>query len=293
MIPEIEYIKETELDLALQHLASDKKVIPFAGGTDVLIELRKSKNPFDRKALLDVKGLGLNDIYIHSDTVIIGAASTHTEVEDNEIIKSKLPVLTKASSLIGSKQIRNRGTIGGNIINASPCADTVPALLLYDAQIVIRSLSEDRTVPLSEFITSPYETVLQKDELVTEIRAFPVAEDYGWGYYKLGRRGAVNISRMTVAALMKVDGEGKINEIRVSAGSVFPITSRISDVEKMLVGEKPKAEIFRRAGEIAAEKMIETSGRRWSTPYKESVVKELIVRVLNEAYSRCKNDDLS
>ncbi|PJA26508.1 MAG: molybdopterin dehydrogenase [candidate division Zixibacteria bacterium CG_4_9_14_3_um_filter_46_8] len=288
MIPQIEYYLEADLDQALKRLASSRKVFPLAGGTDLIINLRKYPNPFDNIAVLDIKGLGFNNIYEHEDYIAIGAATTHTQIEQSDLIRAKLPVLAKAASVIGSRQIRNRGTIGGNIVNASPCADTVPALLLYNAQLVIKSASEGRVISISDFIIEPYKTVLRENELIAEIRVYPASENAGWSYFKLGRRGAVNISRMTLACALTIGGDGKICEVRISAGSVFPITSRIPRLEKELMGQHCSGKLFGDAGDFVAKQMMEVSGNRWSTPYKEPVVRNLVGEVLSEAHSRCK-----
>ncbi|MCP4631350.1 MAG: hypothetical protein GY855_00380 [candidate division Zixibacteria bacterium] len=288
MIPQVEYLLVDDIEKALSYLSSDRKVIPFAGGTDLLIELRKRKNPFESVILIDTKNLGIDRIKSEEESVVIGASATHSSIEDDELIKTKLPVLSCAASQIGSKQIRNRGTIGGNIINAAPCADSVPALLLYNTNVVLKSYQKERTISLAELITGPYRTLREDNELLTEIRTFPVDPKSGWSYFKLGRRNAVNISRMTVACLISIGDDGNISDARIAAGSVFPITSRILKVEQFLYGEKPSKQVFIQAGKIASEQMIEITGNRWSTPFKKPVLENLIYCCLNEAFNRCE-----
>jgi carbon-monoxide dehydrogenase medium subunit/xanthine dehydrogenase FAD-binding subunit len=208
---------------------------------------------------------------------------THTAISSSPLIAESLPALARASSLVGSRQIRNRGTVGGNIANASPCADTVPALLLYDAEVVLMSAAGTRRVPLSQFVLGPYKTALGPGEILHSIACKKDSGRVGWSYIKLGRRQAVNISRMTLAVTLESGSGNKIMSARISAGSVFPASSRMPRVEKMLIGEAPSRELYHRAAETAAELMIEESGPRWSTPYKKPVLIALLTRALEEA----------
>jgi CO/xanthine dehydrogenase FAD-binding subunit len=199
------------------------------------------------------------------------------------LIKEKLPLLYRATGLVGSWQIRNRGTVGGNIINASPCADSVPALLNYDAELVLLSQKGKRTINLNEFTLGPYKTHIKPDELLYSIRCKKQTASSGYSYVKLGRRQAVNISRMTLAATIAKDKNNIITNATIAGGSIFPAPSRMPEIETLLNCQKASYELFEDAANLAAELMIKESGVRWSTPYKKPVLVGLVQRALCEA----------
>jgi CO/xanthine dehydrogenase FAD-binding subunit len=278
MLNVLYYTRPRCLAEALELAASDE-LTPIAGGTDVIPELRHGVP----KRLLDTKGLGLDYVKVDGGMVEVGACVTHSRLADDASVKSELPLLSRAAGLVGTRQIRNRGTIGGNIANASPCADTVPALLSYEAEVLLVSRSGERRVPLEQFILAPYSTVRKPDELLRSIvckRSRPGAR---LSFVKLGRRGAVNISRMTLAVHAEMGPDGVVSEIRLSAGSVLPVPSRLKDIENLLRGKPATRESFKEAGAAAAEFMIGASGVRWSTPYKGPVLTGLVERALSEA----------
>ena len=267
-----------ELSVALNRGVSQSLFI--AGGTDVLVESRQSyftppQTLIDLSYLDDLKGIEENDGFIR-----IGALATHTEILQNPLIRQYAPLLAEACAQVGSQQIRNRGTLGGNICNASPCADTVPPLLALEAEVEIFGPDKTRRLPMEEFFVKPYRTVLQKNEALTAVYFPPLPAGYGSAFYKLGRRKALAISRINMAAVLKTDDSGLIKEVRLAPGSVFPVWKRVSAAENFLLGKKAGEENFQKAGEITAQEMIKISGRRWSTPYKEPVVAALVKRVL-------------
>jgi len=266
------------LDEALALISRDV-YRPIAGGTDLIPQLR-----FDNAArILDIRYSGMNYIKEHEDEIEIGAACTHALLSHNPIIHKYIPLVGKAASLVGSQQIRNRGTVGGNIVNASPCADTVPALLIYDAEVVLISAKGQRRMKLAEFIERPYVTSRAHDELLSHIACKKNAVSTGYSFLKLGRRQAVNISRMTVAVSLQKDSSDEIRDVRISGGSVFPVPSRMKELEEMLEGQTISKKLFEDAGEFASELMIKESGYRWSTPYKQPVLAGLIERALTES----------
>jgi CO/xanthine dehydrogenase FAD-binding subunit len=272
------YYSPQNLDDALSLMVSGEFVL-IAGGTDLLPALRRCESA----NLMDVRNLGLDFIKFDNGYLEIGAAVTHAQLSENAKFINALPLLAKACSLVGSQQIRNRGTIGGNIVNASPCADTVPALLNCDAEINLISKGATRTIKLREFILEPYLTIKKPSELLYSVKCKLPESNTGFSYIKLGRRQAVNISRMTLAVNLLKDENDAIKTVRIAAGSVFPVTARMPEVERFLIGESPSKKLFEEAGNLAAELMIKESGVRWSTPYKMPVLTGLLTRALNEA----------
>lgn len=272
------YHSPLNLNDALSLMASGE-FVPIAGGTDLLPALRRS----DSVNLMDIRNLKLDFVRFDNGYVEIGAGVTHAKLSEDVKIINALPLLAKACSLVGSQQIRNRGTIGGNIVNASPCADTVPALLNYDAEIILMSKGATRNIKLNEFIFEPYLTIRKPAELLYSIRCKLPENNAGFSYIKLGRRQAVNISRMTLAVSLSKDNYNVIKIVCIAAGSVFPVTARMTEIENYLLGQKPSRKLFKEAGKLAAELMIRESGVRWSTPYKKPVLTGLVIKALNEA----------
>jgi CO/xanthine dehydrogenase FAD-binding subunit len=281
MISVLEYIRPEGIDEALNRIGSGEYT-PIAGGTDLVCQLRDGRP----RKIIDLAGLGLDYIRDDGTAIEIGSMATHTDVAGDPQISKWLPALARASSMVGSNQIRNRGTIGGNIANASPCADTVSALLLYDSEVVLLSARGKRAVPISQFVTGPYQTSLKSGEIIHSIICKKEDPRAGWSYIKLGRRQAVNISRMTLAASIALNHDGAIESARISAGSVFPAPSRMESIENFITGHIPSRDLFSEAARLAADLMIEQSGRRWSTPYKEPVLIALLSRAIEKACNR-------
>jgi xanthine dehydrogenase FAD-binding subunit len=251
----------------------------IAGGTDVIPQMRHTQS----RQLLDISKLGLNFIKENDNTIEIGAMATHTLLNTNPLIQQFLPLLSTACGLVGSWQIRNRGTVGGNIVNASPCADSAPAMLIYNAKVVLLSSQGQRSVNLSEFIKKPYMTEITSKELLHSFVCQKADPSAGNSFFKLGRRQAVNISRMTVAVSVVKDDSSKITSARIAVGSVFPTPSRVADLENKLQGQSVSIALFEEVANLAADMMIKTSGVRWSTPYKKPVLIGLMRRALINA----------
>jgi CO/xanthine dehydrogenase FAD-binding subunit len=276
-----EYIAPKDIMEACKLLAEfniDAQIL--AGGTDVLIELHKpsAKPPkviIDISRLLELKGIEEFD-----NSVSIKPLTTHTDIFQSKIVQQFAPLLRQAVSAIGSPQIRNRGTIGGNIINAAACADTVPPLMALGATVKLQSLEGERIVPIIDFFVKPYQTIAAKNELLTEIRFPKLLDSMKSTFVKLGRRNALAISRLSVAAILQKNNSGLIQEARIVPGAAFPKWQRMTEAEKLLIGQKPSKKLFVEAGKRVSEAMISFTGRRWSTEYKEPVIAVLVRRAL-------------
>jgi CO/xanthine dehydrogenase FAD-binding subunit len=268
----------TEACTLLNKFGDDAQIL--AGGTDVLIELRKSsvKTP---KAIIDIRCLNeLKGISETESEIIVKPLTTHTELGSSPIIKKHARLLHIAANVIGSPQIRNRGTIGGNIMNAATCADTVPPLMALNATIKLQSTTGERTISMADFFVKPYVTTAARQELLTEIRFPKLLSNTKSSFIKLGRRNALAISRLSVAAILQKSDSGFIQEARIVPGAAFPKWQRITEAEQLLIGQKPSKELFAEAGKKVSEVMISFTGRRWSTEYKEPVIAVLVRRAL-------------
>ena len=254
----------------------------IAGGTDLIIALREEKLPNYLEIIIDISNLGeLNYIKEEGKYIRIGAGVRHAEVANNGLIKKYAPILSMAASVVGSPQIRNKGTIAGNIITASPAADTIPVLIVLDSILVIRKGKEKRKMYLKDIFNGANKVNLESDEIVGEIYFEKLPLVTKSDFIKLARRNAVDKSRMNIAVAAQQNKNKEIIDIRISVGSLTPIPGRFKDAEDLLLGEIPTQDLIQKAGEKIAEEMINKSGYRWSTEYKEPVVKSLIGRVLN------------
>ena len=288
MISPIKYFRPKNLNDAWEILGTIKNALILAGGTDLLVGLRKKPNS-EEQFLIDLNSiLELKKIEQDDSTIKIGAAVTHSQIIKSQIIQKTAPLLLEAVSSIGSVQIRNRGTIGGNICNASPCADSTPALLALDAEVEIQAQSKTRVLKLTDFFSYPYKTILKKNEIVTYFIVPKSSQKTGSAFLKLGRRNAMSIARMNVAVQIGINENDEINFSRITAGSILPTTARIEKAEQVLLGEKPSEQLFLEAGNLVAEEMIRVTGRRWSTEYKEPVIKILVKRALMKSWERMK-----
>ena len=266
--------------LALQEAAGS--AMPYAGGTDVMIHLRERTEHMrqvrllvDLSALPELRGIALEDGKIR-----LGAMTTHSEAAASPLLGAHAPFLCDAASTVGSTQIRNTGTIGGNVCNGSPAADTVTPLVALDAQAVVRSLSGTRIVPVTALYGRGGMT-LAPGELVTEF-LFDSYALWQTAFLKLGRRKALAISRMNVAAALLIENNC-ITSARIAPGCVFRTPDRVRAAESSLLGQTPSKALFAQAGVLASEEMIQRTGVRWSTEYKKPVLEALVERALLKA----------
>ena len=255
----------------------------IAGGTDLVIGLRNGDHI--PQFIIDITRIEeLQKIEEKNGTISIGAAVTHSEIGSSPLIKKYARVLSDAASKIGSPQIRNLGTIGGNIINASPAADTIPPLLVLNAIGRVASREGEKEVPLSQLFKGPYETNLKPHELLVQIRFPKHPSDMRSSFVRLARRDAMAIARVSVAILLQMGKrKNKIEDIRIAVGSVTPTPQRMSEAEAFLMGKSPDEEALKRASLKVSETMIHRSGVRPSTSYKRPVVGALFMRAMRKA----------
>ncbi len=255
----------------------------IAGGTDLLVQMHEKDARFKNlDRVVDITKLTAELRYIREDEtrVYIGALATHTDLETSSLIQKYLPCLGVASGTVGSPQIRNRGTIGGSICNASPASDPLPALILADAQAEITGCGGSRSLPLSALYKDKGELDLQPGELVSGFWFPKLPEDTKTCFVKLGRRKALAIARLNVAAALRLCASGEICEARIAPGCIFTAPTRVTSAEKLLLGQKPSPEVFEQAGAEVAEEMIRRTGVRWSTEYKKPAVAAVVYDAL-------------
>ncbi len=281
-----QFFTANSIDSALALLAEhgDSAVLT-AGSTDVMVALRAGNLSSKKTCLIDISRIpALSFIRKSGKWIEIGSGTTHALVSADPLVRSSSLILGEASHSVGSPQIRNRATIGGNIITAAQCADTIPALLALDAELVLRDTKgSERILPIRDFFPSAKKTAIRNDELLISIRYAPL-DDSGWkgSYYKLIRRAAVAKSRLNFATLVRRSAKGIIEEARISIGSTIPAPGRFGPAEEVLVGNKPSAELVSAAAAACVDFIIKKAGKRWSSEYKEPVVRNVMRRELEK-----------
>src|SRR5437870_7825539 len=214
---------------------------PFAGGTDLMVLLEAGKLPHQN--YLNIWKLPeLRGIEVTSTFVSLGALTTTSEVQNHEILRKEFPMLCQAAKETGGIAIQNRGTLGGNIVNASPAADSPPALLAYDAELELVSRQGARWVPYHGFHTGYKEMNIRPDELLARIRLPRTTRGRKQYYRKVGTRKAQAISKVCIAALAQINDD-RIDDARIAFGSVAPIPLRCTRTEGVLQGQKLDREI--------------------------------------------------
>lgn len=239
-VPNYQLATPQSLADALTKLASEPGVWkPFAGGTDLMVLLEAGKlthrNYLNIWNLDELRGIQANDNYI-----TLGALTTYTEIQADPILLNEFPMLCQAAGETGGLAIQNRGTLGGNIVNASPAADSPPALLAYDAEVELVSTQGSRWLPYQGFHTGYKQMLIRPDELLTRIRLPRNTTGAKHYYRKVGTRKAQAISKVCFAATGRTNN-GLIEHARVVVGSVAPIIVRCLQTESALRGQKPDA----------------------------------------------------
>ena len=273
--------RASTLDCALKlaHGYGEKAAF-VAGATDVLVKARE-KDCYADRHMIDISDISsLKEIKIADGRIHIGALATHAQISKDEIIQKHAQVLALACAEVGSPQIRNKGTLGGNIANSSPAADSFAALAVLNATVVIESAAGQHCMPFSEVITGPYKNKLQPEEIITEIIVDCLSEDYRHAFYKVGRRNALAISRLTAAGVLQKDSSGAVKDVRLALGSVFPTPVVFSEITSPVIGKVPSSDDIARIAEKLSEKIPEIAGIRPSTRYKQPVAGNVIERVL-------------
>ena len=280
-----EYRAPGSLNGALEMLrdaGESAKII--AGGTDLLPGLRQgATNP---KLLIDLRFVSLNQIKLDNNGICLGASVTHSQLLKSATVKAQFPALATACSEIGSPPIRNRGTLGGNLVQASPAADTAPPLLAYDAQVVLVRLGSKRTVPLIDFFTGPGKTVKREDEILTEIWLPFMPRRTASEFMKLGKRKAMAIAVASVTVRLTQHSNGHISEARIALGSVAPMPLRARAAEAMIEGNTITRSLITEAAQKSREQASPISDIRASADYRQRMVEVLTRRGLTSAWRK-------
>jgi CO/xanthine dehydrogenase FAD-binding subunit len=274
-IPSYALVSPGKLGEALSLLASEPGVWqPFAGGTDLMVLLESGK--LSHKNYLNIWNLAeLRGITATTDHLTLGALTTYTEVQSNPILCEEFPMLCQAASETGGLAIQNRGTLGGNIANASPAADSPPALLAYNAELELLSVRGSRWVPYQTFHTGYKKMIMEPDELLARVRLPRLWPDLHHYYRKVGTRKAQAISKVCLAATARVY-EGTVDKVRIAFGSIAPIPLRCVKTEDALRGTRLDAGIIEKAKAELAREIVPIDDIRSTKNYRLRVSLNLL-----------------
>jgi len=253
---------------------------PFAGGTDLMVLLEAGKLPQNNYVnianLKELRGIEVSD-----DTVTLGALTTYTEVRAHPILREEFPMLVQAARETGGIAIQNRGTLGGNIVNASPAADSPPALLAYDAELELISKPGVRRIPYSRFHNAYKQMDLRPDELLRAIRLPRMGDRFQY-YRKVGTRKAQAISKVCFAGVMRIV-DGRIAHLRIALGSVAPIPIRCEKTERSLHNQPLNSEAIKLGASTMSSEIVPIDDIRSTRDYRLRVSLNLLQDFLARA----------
>ncbi len=281
-----DYYAPKGLDEAIDIFAEyGERASALAGGTDLVLFMESGR--LKPELVVEIPscppfvGLEMVDSQIR-----IGSRTTMRELETSPTVCLQISVLAEAASVVGSLQIRNMATIGGNICTASPAGDTLPALLVLDASVGLASKRGKRVVPIREFFVGPGKTVRQPDELLTEVFVPVPKSRIGSSFYKLAIRRYLDIAIVNAAALIAVNEYGVIIDAKIALGSVAPTPIRAYEAEERLIGNTLNDFVLDEAAILAQKASSPITDQRGTAEYRRIMVYRLTRRVVTEAYRK-------
>ncbi len=286
-----EYRAPETLDEAVSLLeAAGGSARPLAGGTDLVVQMKEHATRFPYPETIvsldrisELRGVDFSE----ADGLRIGAGATMTDVATHPAVRERYAALAEGAGVVGSLQTMNMATIGGNVCNAAPSADTAPPLLLYDAEAVIVGPAGRRTLPVAEFFRGPGETALEPDELLAELRLPVPPAGTSAVYQRNTPRKQMDIAVVGVGIALTLSGD-KIDRARVALGAVAPTPIRAAAAESALVGQPANEETFAKAADAAAGDSSPISDLRASAEHRRHLVKVMTARLLAIAATRAK-----
>ncbi len=262
-----------------QILEDEPQASLYAGGTDLLVKMRSGL--IQPRQLICLERMGdLKKVEDRGEEVFIGPCVTFTELLRNRLIRNHFPVLIKGLEVLGSPPIRNMGTIGGNIVTASPAGDTLPPLYVLGAEIELRSKDSSRRLPLKDFIKGPGQTLLDPGEVLTAIF---IRKRTNWNFHhyeKVGQRKALAIAIVSLAAVINLSEDGVVKEARLAWGSVAPTVVCSAEVETMLVGNRLSRQVLEEAARVVRKRVKPIDDIRASSNYRRQVAGNVLLRLM-------------
>jgi CO/xanthine dehydrogenase FAD-binding subunit len=291
LLPKFEYHEPTTLEEALHllsELGGNAKVL--AGGTDLLVRMKlKIDKPTHVISLARIPGL---DAIVPRDShgVTVGAGVSAATLSQHELIMDRFTPMALAAGRLGAPMIRNRATLGGNLVNGRPAADLSPACMVLNAKLKLKSSSGEREVSANEFFRGPGDTLIEPHELLVAVSMETPPPWSGGSYVKLGARKTLEISMVNVAVLLTLkSADGPITSARIALGAVAPTPVRAYAAEEFLVGKDPTDELFQQAGEIGVGLCSPITDHRGTMEYRCMMIEVLTKRTLKQALERARS----
>ena len=283
----MKYAAPTTIDEARTLLAGDAGAIVFAGATDVVPQMRGGRP--EPSMLIDLKKIDrLMSVSLDGDTWHVGAAAPSSALTANVDFAADFPGLTEAAGLIGSDQIQNRSSLGGNLCNASPAADSVPALVVNDAVAVIAGADGERRVPVADVVTGPGQTSLAHDEIVVCFELARPAARTSDAYLRLIPRTEMDIAVVGAGVRLTLDGDGAVSAASVALGAVAPTVVRVPAAEAALVGSRLDDDALAAAAAAASDACNPIDDKRGTISYRRQVAGVLTRRAAGIAADRIR-----
>jgi aerobic carbon-monoxide dehydrogenase medium subunit len=288
-----EYLEATTVPEAIALLGQHAGTRMVAGATDVLIRWRQGV--WKPSHMLSIKRIpGLDRVSYGPETGLsLGTLVSVRTLELHPLIREHYPALTQAATAFAGVQIRNLATVGGNVCNASPAGDTLPALVAYGAECRLIGPDGERLMPLDSFLLGPGRTALQPGELLVELRLPPQQPNSGALYIKHSPRSAMDIATVGVAAVVALEGnDGACRDVRIALGAVAPTVIRASAAEALLRGRRLDAELLQQAARVAMQEAKPIDDIRGTAQHRQAIVAALTGRTLHHAVQMAQGGGL-
>jgi CO/xanthine dehydrogenase FAD-binding subunit len=288
LLPKFQFSAPGSLEEACRLLAEGEgKAAVIAGGTDLLVKMKQGR--LSPELVVSIARLGDGQPPVEPDDGLlrIQPLATMTELGNHRDLRGTFRSIAEGALAVGSPQIRNRATVGGNLVSARPCADTAPPLLCWDARLDLASAKGIRTVELSDFFMAPGRTLIRPDEIMVSIDIERPREPAGGAFLKLIRRATREITIVSAAVSLMLDRPGgSVTTARIALGSVAPVPLRAIKAEELLRGERASGTLFAQAAATAAGEAVPIDDFRGSAAYRREMVEVLVRRALEQALSR-------
>jgi CO/xanthine dehydrogenase FAD-binding subunit len=286
IMQEFDYLRPETISELKKDLSSPGAKI-LAGGTDIVPKMRNGQ--FSAAVLVDPSRVSsLRFIEDRGNKIVIGSLTTHQELAESIVLRNVNPALAQAAETIGCVQTRSRGTLGGNIANASPAGDTIPPLLIYDAEILLQSQESERIVALDDLVLGPGETGIKDGEFINNVSFSPLVGSWGSAFLKVGKRSGMAISVVNGAAAILLDENGLIKDVRIALGAVGPKVIRCRITENSLLGQEPSMDLLKQVSISCREEISPISDVRSNEKYRLLASGVIARRVLEEALEQAR-----
>jgi CO/xanthine dehydrogenase FAD-binding subunit len=277
------------VDEALRELASGAR--PVAGGTDLVVGARQGKAPLPERLVAIHRLDELRSLQEADGTLRLGALTTHAEIAAHPLVRSRLTALADAAAIVGSHATRAHGTIGGNLMNASPAMEAGGPLLCFDASVVLRSSSGSRTVGVSDLLSGPGQTTAARDELLEAVEVPVPAEATGSCYVRLEYRRQMEIAVVGATAVLTFDGD-RVADARVAITALAPTIRRVPAAEQALLDGDARPQAAAEAAQLAAAAAEPISDVRASARYRQAMAEVITRRAIETAAARARGEDV-